>query len=167
MFKFNRSTEYSLMALRYIRRKERAKLGYASAREIASVYGIPYDMTAKVLQRLKEMGWIASVQGARGGYALACEPTRIVMSEFIRKLEGDDTLALCLEDETCDLAARCEMKHLMIDVNQRILRFFAGIRLSEITDADVSLPGMEFKPLSRPADVAAASSHLHALGGEP
>ncbi|MBI2711274.1 MAG: IscS subfamily cysteine desulfurase [Bdellovibrio sp.] len=41
-----------------------------SAREIADTYGLPFEITAKTLQRLKETGLIESAHGAKGGYTL-------------------------------------------------------------------------------------------------
>ena len=68
MIRLNRTTEYGLMALRYISNKRRRAGGpesWASAREIADTYGLPFEITAKTLQRLKDLELIQSAQGAR------------------------------------------------------------------------------------------------------
>ena len=69
MIKLNRTTEYGLMALRHMSRKQ-ASGGVTSAREVADSYGLPFEITAKTLQRLRDTGLIQSAQGARGGYTL-------------------------------------------------------------------------------------------------
>ena len=56
MLKFNRTTEYGLIALRHL--SQRQADDASSAREIADLYGLPFDILAKTLQRLKESGMI-------------------------------------------------------------------------------------------------------------
>ena len=79
MIRLNRTTEYGLMALRYISRKQ----GCTSAREVADTYGLPFEITAKTLLRLKDLGLIQSTQGARGGYTLSRCMKEISLAEFL------------------------------------------------------------------------------------
>src|SRR6185437_15556598 len=64
MIKLNRTTEYGLMALRHMNQKSKAGPELTSAREVADVFGLPFEITAKTLQRMKEIGLIHSSQGA-------------------------------------------------------------------------------------------------------
>ena len=141
MLRLNRTTEYALMALRNIAGASRSAKRTATAREIADAYGLPFEITAKTLRRLKDSGYIESIQGAQGGYAMACDPAQVTLADFVSKFEGCDSLVQCATetadvtgDASCDLAARCEIKHIMIDLSDRILGFLRTIRLSEITD---------------------------------
>src|SRR4051812_5252410 len=129
------------MALRYISRKSRAD-ARASAREIADAYGLPFEITAKTLQRLKDLGLIASVQGARGGYTLQRSMSEVTLAQFLEMMEGPQFLVTCTAElgtageEGCEYRPRCDIQHALGDLNSRILGFFTGIRLSELTDGD-------------------------------
>ena len=56
MIKLNRTTEYGLMALRHMNRKSKDGTEFTSARELADVFGLPFEITAKTLQRMKNLG---------------------------------------------------------------------------------------------------------------
>lgn len=148
MIKLNRTTEYGLMALRHMDRKLSQKhladpqgpKELTSAREIADSYGLPFEITAKTLQRLKETGLIESSHGARGGYTLHRPLKEISLAEFLELMEGRQSLVTCnsLAEEVsggCEYGGKCEIKHVMNDLNARVYRFLAGIRLAELADS--------------------------------
>ena len=174
MIRFNRTTEYGLIALRHMSRKARsgASAEVASAREIADYYALPFEITAKTLQRLKDGGLIRSAQGARGGYTLGKAMTEVTLVDFLEIMEGPQGVVPCCldfwdEDEakevaadakqplaapSCDYIGRCEIKDVMAQFNSKVLQFHGAIRLSEITDA---------------SGRSSASSHMHSMGEEP
>jgi Rrf2 family protein len=137
MIRLNRTTEYGLMALRYMSRKPAC----TSAREIADTYGLPFEITAKTLLRLKDVGLIQSTQGARGGYTLQKKMRDVTLAQFLEMMEGPQFLVSCTaeigQEQDCEYRPRCEIQHVLGDLNLRILKFFANIRLSELTDAHV------------------------------
>lgn len=136
MVKLNRTTEYGLMAMRHMSRK---RSEVTSAREIADTYGLPFEITAKTLQRLKDTGLIQSAQGARGGYTLLKSLSDVSLAEFLRLMEGPQSVVACTgraesSKGDCEYGGRCEISHLMADLNSRIFNFMAGIRLSDLAD---------------------------------
>jgi len=156
MIKLNRTTEYGLIALRHISRKRISDpQGITSAREIADYYELPFEITAKTLQKLKERGFIHSAQGARGGYTLQRELEDITLAEFLESMEGPQSVVACVpfagpgapspifskkpairtssNDCECEYSGKCEIKGLMTGLNQKVFEFLAGIRLAEIT----------------------------------
>jgi DNA-binding IscR family transcriptional regulator len=42
--------------------------------------------------------------------------------------------------DCCSYTDRCEIRHLMADLNSRILQFLGGIRLTELADQPVQAP---------------------------
>src|SRR3954447_17323232 len=96
MIKLNRTTEYGLMALKHMSRKC-APTGnvVTSAREVADTYGLPFEITAKTLQRLKDTGLIQSAQGARGGYTLQRPLGEVNVAEFLSLMEGPQSVVAC------------------------------------------------------------------------
>src|SRR6478609_7493907 len=99
MIKLNRTTEYGLMALRHMSRKQlTSTTEVTSAREVADSYGLPFEITAKTLQRLKDTGLIQSAQGARGGYTLARTLNDVNLAEFLRLMEGSQSVVACADN---------------------------------------------------------------------
>src|SRR4051794_34446404 len=138
MIRFNRTTEYGLIALRHISRKHSVDpIEVTSAREIADSYGLPFEITAKTLQRLKENGLIHSAHGAKGGYTLQRSLKEISLAEFLELMEGPQSLVACnapTEDRSneCEYGSRCEIKHLMGRLNHQIFNFLSGILLADL-----------------------------------
>ena len=144
MLRLNRTTEYGLMALKHIDRKGReAPHEVTSAREVADAYGLPFEITAKTLQRLKESGLIHSEQGARGGYTLNRSLADITLAEFIELMEGSHSIVPCTEaakeNHHCEYNSKCEIKHVMGDIDSKLFQFLSGIRLAELTDTKKTL----------------------------
>ncbi|MFZ9594581.1 MAG: RrF2 family transcriptional regulator [Bdellovibrionia bacterium] len=142
MIRLNKTTEYGLMALRHMSRKRlQAQSGsselWTSAREIADSYGLPFEITAKTLQRLKEAGLIQSAHGAKGGYLLQRPLSEITLAEFLELMEGPQSVVACSvaggpAASECEYGIRCEIKVLMNDLNLRLVNFLSGIRLADL-----------------------------------
>lgn len=150
MIKLNRTTEYGLIALRHMSGTQ----SVTSAREIADRYGLPFEITAKTLQRLKDTGLIFSAQGARGGYTLGKSLDQVTLAEFLVLMEGPQSVVACssvpesLAPEAavsgkrkqaspcdCEYQKRCEIQGVMDDLNRKVYGFLAGIRLADLTNA--------------------------------
>jgi Rrf2 family protein len=143
MIKLNRTTEYGLIALRHMSRKrlqeaqreQDAHGVMTSAREISDSYGLPFEITAKTLQRLKETGLIESVQGAKGGYLLQRSLNEVTLAEFIELMEGPQFLVACAGGSCeCEYDPKCEIKGVLNRLNGRIFAFLSGIRLGELAE---------------------------------
>jgi len=158
VIKLNRTTEYGLMALRHMSRKQlggsAANLGSASsnevtsAREIADSYGLPFEITAKTLQRLKDTGLIQSAQGARGGYTLQRSLDGVSLAEFLQLMEGPQSVVACatgaeqdhkMKNGGCEYHGRCEIRSLLSGLNQKVFGFLSGITLAELASDFVPL----------------------------
>jgi Rrf2 family protein len=139
MIRINRTTEYGLLALRYMNQKRRREdRGVTSAREIADHFGIPFEITAKTLQRLRDAGLIQSEQGARGGYTLKRSLDSVSLAEFLQRLEGPQSVVVCTSRKQtqtncgCEYHKTCEIKGFMQELNERITGFLNNIHLSEL-----------------------------------
>lgn len=144
MFKLNRITEYGLIALRHISRKNAVDpQGITSAREIADFYGLPFEITAKTLQRLKETGLIQSAHGAKGGYTLLRSLQQVSLAEFLELMEGPQSVVACAglthSTDSCEYGTRCEIKDVMGRLNSKVLGFLAGIPLAELAQSPASI----------------------------
>jgi Rrf2 family protein len=160
MIKLNRATEYALIALRYMSKKhalsalETAETAdsicvseqrreVTSAREISDHYQLPFEITAKTLQRLKETGIIESAHGARGGYRLRRLLPDVSLAEFLELMEGPQSVVVCAPQASvtghtvhsgsdCEYGTRCEIKSFMGHLNSRVIQLLSGIHLGEL-----------------------------------
>jgi Rrf2 family protein len=136
LLKLNRTTEYGLIALKHMSRK---RLEVTSAREVADHYGLPFEITAKTLLRLKDSGLIQSAQGARGGYTILKDLDSVTLAEFLEQMEGPLGVVACATEQPapteghCEYHGKCELKSVMSGLNAKLVGFLSGIRLSELT----------------------------------
>jgi len=75
MFQLSKKVEYGLIAVRHMAGGTRGQI--FTAKEIADTYHIPYELLAKVMQKLVRRGYIASYQGVNGGYTLGRNPSEL------------------------------------------------------------------------------------------
>jgi len=110
MVRFSKKIEYSLIALRYI---ANAKDEIITAKEISNKYNIPYELLAKILQKLKKENILTSNQGVNGGYQISKPLNEISLSELIEKVEGKTALVECLHSDNitnCLISDCCSIK---------------------------------------------------------
>jgi Rrf2 family protein len=133
---------------------------------VADFYGLPFEITAKTLLRLKDAGLIESAQGARGGYTLLRDLTSISFVQFLEIMEGPQSLVACtsLAEQVseppchCDYEPKCEIKSVLNQLNSQVVSFLSQIRLSDLTEVGLEKPLPvafgKFGPLSADSHVA-------------
>ena len=94
MLKITRKVEYALIALRHMQQAPANSV--SSANEIATQYGIPQHLLAKILQQMTREDLIQAVKGPAGGYRIKADLGKISLKDFFEKLEGPLGLMDCL-----------------------------------------------------------------------
>jgi Rrf2 family protein len=133
MVRLSKKVEYGLIAIRHIATKQYGDL--ATTKEIAKAYRIPYELLAKVLQKLARGGLIVSTQGVHGGYSLAADPALIQVSTIINAIEGKaPVIAECMTSgpQTCEVFSNCTIRSPLTKVQANIEKAFSSMTLSEI-----------------------------------
>lgn len=130
MLRINKASEYGLLALSHIESTTQA----LSAREIAEGLELPYEITAKTLQKLKEAGFIESSMGTNGGYRLLRPLTQISFAQVIDALEGPIAVVECVDhsDKVCSRNGTCHMSNGMQRLNYKIRELLESISLKEL-----------------------------------
>src|SRR4029079_10939237 len=132
MLRLSKKADYALMAMKHL--SPRTDLSSASAREIAEQYDIPIELMAKVLQRLARRGLLTSHQGTRGGYTLANRTPAISVADIIQAIDGPFTVTACsTEDEQCEQFTKCNVRHPLWRIKDRILSALATCSLAAIS----------------------------------
>ena len=137
MLRLSKKADYALMAMKHL--AVHGDRGSSSAREIASLYDIPIELLAKVLQRLVRGGLLASHQGTHGGYKLARGPAQISLADVIQAIDGPVTVTACSSDEgACEQFAKCNVRDPLWRVReahrQDLLGQRVGLLSGELVD---------------------------------
>ncbi len=94
MLTLTRKTDYALIALTHL---SHCKGTCVSAREIATLYGLPLPLLMNVLKLLSQQGLAKSIRGPRGGYELAEDAESITLYDIIQAVEGPIQLVQCID----------------------------------------------------------------------
>jgi Rrf2 family transcriptional regulator, nitric oxide-sensitive transcriptional repressor len=125
-------TDYALRALIYLAsmREEATTAG-----AIAGSYRISKNHLVKVLQRLRDLGYVDTARGRGGGIRLAVDPATIRLGDVVRRTEELDELVECFNPETntCPIAPVCLLPRRLSEATQAFLAV-----LDRYTVADVS-----------------------------
>ena len=133
MMQLSKKVEYGLIALRHMAMKPMGQV--FTAKELAKEYGIPYDLLAKVLQKLARSGVVRSLQGVRGGYTLAKRPSELTVSFVIRMIEEErPMLAECYSDgaDSCYLFTNCTIRKPLGKLQRHLNVLFDTMTVQEI-----------------------------------
>jgi len=139
MLRLSKKADYGLIAMKHLALRGD---GSSSAREIASLYDIPIELLAKILQRLVRRGLLASQQGTRGGYQLARTPSLISVADVIQAIDGPVTVTACssTEDGNCEQYAKCNVRDPLWRVRERILSALGECTIAELAADQPAAP---------------------------
>jgi len=84
-----------------------------TAKEISDKHSIPYELLAKILQKLKKENVLTSIQGTKGGYMLNKKPEHINLHFLMNTIDGNLALTecqcahnkggVCVMNDTCNI----------------------------------------------------------------
>jgi len=133
MLQLSKKVEYGLIVLRHMAMKP---MGHVfTAKELAREYDLPYELLAKVLQKLTRGGVIRSLQGVRGGYCLARRPDELTVASIIRIIEESKPMvAECYTEgpESCYLFDVCTIRRPLGKLQRNLNVLFDRMTVSEI-----------------------------------
>ncbi len=132
MLKLTKKADYALIAMRHLAEHP----GPASAKDVASAYGIPQEALAKILQRLTKARLLRSLHGTRGGYTLARDSRQISALEVINVLEGPLFMTSCLSHGDCDQNDRCTVREPLRKVGERIQQVLSKLTIHDMGEDD-------------------------------
>ena len=131
MLKLSKKADYALMAVNHLARHYGE--GACCARDIASAYGIPAGLLAKILQRLARKGLLKSQHGTNGGYTLVKPPLFISALEVINAIDGPVMITSCITARgECFQTPLCTVKEPLRRVNERIVNALNSLSIAEI-----------------------------------
>lgn len=134
MLKIAKSVEYALLALKYI--YERQDLDCVSTKVISESVDIPYDLLAKIMQKLVKDEIIISQQGTKGGYTLALPPDKINITRIVNAVEQKVQVTDCMVEtptlDNCKRYQNCCLRNPLNQIQLKINKLFDELTLGEI-----------------------------------
>ncbi|MGE3975037.1 MAG: Rrf2 family transcriptional regulator [Bdellovibrionales bacterium] len=133
MLKITRKIEYSLVALQHLATRHQGEL--TTAKEISDLYGVPFDVVAKVMQTLAHSSVLKSEQGPSGGYLVQKDLTKISFLDLVEIVEGPMGLARCLHQDkatNCEIYNKCNIVSPISYLNEKLTDFYRQISVSEL-----------------------------------
>jgi len=131
MIRVNKKIEYGVLALLYLDAKEDKA---ASVREMATNCGVPEALLSKIMQSIKNVGYVSAVYGNQGGYKLTKTLSDINLLGLTEVLDGPIQVAECLEEgpRTCPAKSACTIAEPMHVLNQKIIELFQSTSLEQL-----------------------------------
>ena len=134
MFQLSKKVEYGLIAVRHMAGGRTGQI--FTAKEIADKYHIPYELLAKVMQKLAKKGYIASYQGVNGGYTLTRNPRDLKVSAIINAIEEKAavTIIQCEAEtpENCIIHSTCTIKSPLVKLQTSINKVLDELTIMEM-----------------------------------
>ncbi|MBN2753366.1 MAG: Rrf2 family transcriptional regulator [Candidatus Goldbacteria bacterium] len=102
---------------------------------IAEKQDISEKYLSKIVLQLKSAGIINSQRGAKGGYELAKEPSKINMLQVMNSLEGDTGVVECVKDAgLCDKSRRCPARGFWCKLESQMVKTLESTTLEDIVN---------------------------------
>ena len=131
--KISKKTDYALRALFYL--VEHRDSGPIPIARLARQNAVPKKFLEHIMLDLKSQGWVRSVPGKKGGYALARKPDRITMGEVVRYFDGLVAPINCVsvnQYEVCSQEPRCRFRHLFLQIRDTTARMMDQASLESV-----------------------------------
>ena len=126
----NRRTDY---ACRMIRAAYKNDGKVISVTKVAEQEGIPYAFARSIQNDLVHAGLLRAERGARGGLALACDPSTTTLLQVLDCVQGPIAMTACTNDErVCDRRDGCEFHAVWKHAESMLKAYYASITLDDL-----------------------------------
>ena len=140
---FSTTSEYAVCILGHVARRPESAV---RAADLAETLDLPASYTAKVLQRLRQGGFLHSERGREGGFRLALPAQSVRLFDVVRFLDGEESYTGCLLGrDDCSDRNGCPLHDYWARVKE-----FREEMLRDVTVADLAS--------GRPIPVSSAAS---------
>ncbi|KPL21034.1 MAG: hypothetical protein AMJ75_10760 [Phycisphaerae bacterium SM1_79] len=142
--KLSTRTRYAVRALIELARNDTKRP--LQLRVIARRQDISVKYLEQLIGLLRSAGFVRSIRGAKGGYALARAPAQIKLTDVFHCLEGTVTTTECVDDEDyCERAVDCAARQLWAQVQQAIEDVLQSITLQDLVDWEKGKQDLDYQ----------------------
>ncbi|MBE7559916.1 Rrf2 family transcriptional regulator [bacterium] len=139
MFRMSKKIDYAVLSVAHLCQSETRS---ASAKEIATHFGISVSFVANILKQLTRAGVLNSVRGVMGGYELARSPEEISVGDLIRALEGEFYFADCTHphgEVVCNIQD-CPVRNPIHEIHRKFVSILNTTSFAELLGLDGHRP---------------------------
>ncbi len=134
MLKLSKSTEYALFALKYLANNSNGNS--ISTKEISDSMNIPYNLLAKIMQKLVRHKIIKSQYGKTGGYSINVPPKNLSLKDIInavdQKLQITDCMYEGATENDCMRLNKCEIRNPLHKIQNKLINVLHSTNLEEL-----------------------------------
>lgn len=103
--------------------------------EIARNQDLSIQYIPSIMKTLISNGFVRSVQGNKGGYVLAIDPSDITLDQIIEALEGPIAVVDCVfDDKYCDRMDVCPTQSLWVEMSTALKKTLSSKTLKKLVD---------------------------------
>jgi len=126
-----RNTDYAIRAMIHLGRSYKVKA--VTAKEISKEQDISYDLTCKLLQKLKKSKLLTSSMGPSGGYSLAKGAGSISLLMIVETIQGRVCMNRCLIDTRfCPRKKGCPVSKTLGKIQKELENSLSKTTLKEL-----------------------------------
>jgi Rrf2 family protein len=142
VLKLTKKVDYALLALNLMAQNEKGEI--SNVREIATLYRIPQEILAKVMQKLSKAGLIQSHNAPKGGYSLKLPAEEISVLKVLVAVEGPVGIVSCSDgtDKECQQMDQCDIRSPLERLQNNILWFLEALSIRELGQEPAVLKGV-------------------------
>ena len=168
MLRIGRLTDYAIVVLAHMARHAYRCVHPAS--DLSEHTGVPLPTVQKILKELTRHGLVVSMRGARGGYALAHDPSEVTLVQILEAMEGPVALTACAIPHAgaCTESERCGVSEHWPTINRAMRVALEQVTLLQLS-APAERPARSADSSGRAVKASATGSPLHTepLHAEP
>ena len=131
MLKLSKTIEYALISINHINQCDKGSP--IPVKKISEKHNIPFELLAKILQKLSKTKILKAVHGPRGGYKLNDKYKDYTLIQLIEILEGPFGITGCLTDHSCEQISNCNIITPIEKINSQVYQVLNEIKLNKIT----------------------------------
>lgn len=111
--------------------------GPVKIQQIATAQAVPLQFLEGILSELKQVGFLASQRGKKGGYSLSRPPSEVTFGEVVRFVEGPLNPVDCAAEgatTACPLAAACVFLPVWQEAEAAVSAVYDNLTYQELLD---------------------------------
>lgn len=131
---YSRTCQYAIWALlELVREQGKDGRGWVKAEQVAQNLGLPFPMTAKVLQMLVHAHILDSVRGPTGGFRLRLPPEKVRLFDVVLAIDGPELFDRCaLGLPTCDENNPCPVHNCWVPIRDQLKELLQKTSLADL-----------------------------------
>lgn len=135
----SKKAEYALRAVINLGIAAQMGRGALPGAELAEANRLPLKFVERILQELRDAGWVDTHRGKFGGYSLTEKGTQTKIGDIVRKMDGRLAPICCASEFayqqcSCPDEDHCGLRMLMIDVRNAIANILDRYTLTQVVE---------------------------------